>query len=107
VRSACAAVISDRKFWLADPGKPYNESCNADDGIPDRRLIWAARLPEHYVVHYESGGIAHSFHIIVVRFPSSGPRVVWRAAADEYKDYSTFVGALRRNQLFDYYDYKF
>jgi len=107
VRSACATVISDHKFALADPGKPYNESCGTDDRIPDRRLIWAARLPEHYVVHYESGGIAHSFHIMVVSFPSSRPRVVWRAAADEYKDYSTFVGALKRNQLFDYYDSKF
>jgi hypothetical protein len=107
VRSACATVISDRKFWLADPRKPYNEGCDADDRIPDRRLIWAARLQDRFVVHYESGGLAHSFHIIVVGIASSRPRVVWRAAAGEYKDYSTFVSALRRNRLFDYYDYKF
>jgi hypothetical protein len=101
-------VISDRKFWLADPGKPYNESCYADDRIPDRRLIWAAQLPDRFVVHYESGGIAHSFHIIVVPFPSSRPRVIWKAAAEDlYKDYAVFVSALKRDQLFDYYDYVF
>ena len=107
VRSACATIISDRKFWVADPGQPYNEGCDADDRIPDRRLIWAARLPDRVVVHYESGGYAHSFHIIVVDFPSSPPRIAWKAAADEYKDYGAFVRALKRNQLYDYYDYKF
>ena len=108
VRSACARVISEHKFWLADPGKPYNESdAGWDDRIPGRRLLWAAQLPDHFVVHYESGGIAHGFHIIVVGSPISRPHVVWRAAADEYRDCPTFVRALKRNQLFDYYDYVF
>jgi hypothetical protein len=107
VRSACATVISDHNFRLADPGKDYNEGCDADHRIPDRRLIWAAQLPDRFVVHYESGGRAHSFHIIVVSFPSSRPVVVWRAPANKYEDYSSFVAALRRNQLFDDTDYKF
>jgi len=107
VKTACAAVISDHRFWLADPGKSYNEACDSDDRIPDRRLIWAARLPEHLVLHYESGGRAHSFHIIVVRSTGSAARVVWRAAADEYKDYPAFIRALRRDKPDDTLDYMF
>ena len=107
VKTACAAVISDHRFWLADPGKPYNEACDSDDRIPDRRLIWAARLPEHLVLHYESGGRAHSFHVIVVRLTGSAARVVWRAAVDEYKDYPAFIRALRRDKPDDTLDYMF
>jgi hypothetical protein len=107
VKTACAAVISDHRFWLADPGKPYNEACDSDDRIADRRLIWAARLPEHLVLHYESGGRAHGFHVIVVRLTGSTARVVWRASADEYKDYPAFIRALKRGKPDDTLDYMF
>jgi hypothetical protein len=108
VKSACAAVMSDHRFQLADPGKPYNETdTDVDDRIPDRRLLWVARLPEHFVLHYESGGRAHSFHIIVVRSANSRAHVVGRAAADVYKDYSAFVRALKRNKPDDTLDYMF
>src|SRR5215471_14548835 len=40
VKSACAAVISDHRFWLAEPGKSYNETdVESDDKIPSRRLL--------------------------------------------------------------------
>jgi hypothetical protein len=107
VKTECAAVISDHRFWLAEPGKPFNEACDADDRIPDRRLIWAARLPEHLVLHYESGGRAHSFHVIVVRLTGSVARVVWRASADEYQDYPAFIRALRSGKPDDTLDYMF
>jgi hypothetical protein len=108
VKLACAAVISDHRFWLADPGKPYNETdAGWDNHIPGRRLLWAARLPEHFVLHYESGGIAHGFHLIVVRLAGADTRVVWRAAADKYKDYSAFLRALKRNKPDDTLDYMF
>ena len=108
VKSACASVISDHRFWLADPGKPFNATdVGPDDRIPNRRLLWAARLPEYFVVHYESGGFAHGFHVIVVRLDGARTRVVWRAAAAEYKDYSVFVRALKANKPDDTLDYMF
>jgi hypothetical protein len=108
VKEACATIISDHRFWLADPGKPFNVTdAGMDDRIPSRRLIWAAHLPDHFLVHYESGGIAHSFHVILVRFTGSSARVVWRAAASEYKDYSAFLRAPKQNKPDDTLDYMF
>jgi hypothetical protein len=108
VKSACAAVISEHRFWLADPGKPYNETdAEWDTRLPGRRLLWAARLPEHYVIHYESGGIAHGFHLIIVKSAGPHPRVVWRCVGPKYKDYSPFLGALKQNKPDDTLDYMF
>jgi hypothetical protein len=101
-------VISDHRFWLADPGMPYNETdAEWDFHIPGRRLLWTARLPNYYVIHYESGGIAHGFHLILVRYAGPHARVVWRAAAQKYKDYSAFLHALSHNKPDDTLDYMF
>jgi len=52
VKRACASVMADHHFWLAEPGKPYNETdVEWDFKIPRRRLIWAAHVPGYYVVH--------------------------------------------------------
>ncbi len=75
--AACATVISDHRFWMADPGKPFNVTdVGPDDRIPSRRLLWAAHLPDYFLLHYESGGIAHGFHVILVRVTGSSARVV-------------------------------
>jgi hypothetical protein len=53
-------------------------------------------------VHYESGGIAHSYHVLVVRVdhhPRSA-HVVWSAAAISMKSSDDFVHA-RRGSKFD------
>lgn len=108
VKTACATVISDHRFRLADPGKPFNVTdVGWDDRIPSRRLLWAAHLPDYFLVHYESGGIAHGFHVILVRVTGSSARVIWRAAASEYKDYSAFVRALKQNKPDDTFDNMF
>jgi hypothetical protein len=105
VRDACATVISDHRFWMADAGKPFNVTdVGPDDRIPSRRLIWAARLPERFLLHYESGGIAHGFHLILVRFTGSSAHVVWRAATTDYKDYALFLQALKQNKPDDTFD---
>jgi len=34
-------------------------------------LIWAVIIPGYVVIHYESGGYAHSFQVVVVAVDSS------------------------------------
>jgi hypothetical protein len=78
-----------------------------DPTLPGKRLIWAAIGGEYYVVHYERGGIDHSFHILVVKLTrdESKPKVVWRAVGGPLKDYTAFLDAVRSGKLDDRLDY--
>jgi len=70
-------------------------------GLPSRRVIWAARSKEFFVVHYEQGGFFHSYHIVVARFKpqASSYELGWRAEAPRLLQYSDFVVALKNNEL--------
>lgn len=82
---------------LAEPGQKWNATdAIIDPTLPGKRLIWAAVGNDYYVVHYERGGIAHTFHILVAKLTKndSKPKVVWRAIGGPLKDYAAFVDAL-------------
>jgi hypothetical protein len=78
-----------------------------DPTLPGKRLIWAAVGDDYYVVHYEHGGIAHSYHILVARLTKaqSKPKELWSAMGGPFKDYAAFVDALRNGKLDDRLDY--
>jgi hypothetical protein len=93
---------------LAEPGQNWNATCViTDPTLPGKRLIWAAIGGEYYIVHYERGGIAHSFHILLARLAKDDakPKLVWRAVGRQFKDYAAFVDALRSGKLDDRLDY--
>ena len=93
---------------LAGPGQNWNATdVVTDPTLPGKRLIWAAVGHEYYVVHYERGGVAHSFHILVAKFTKNDvkPKVVWRAVGHQLKDYAAFLDALRSGKLDDRLDY--
>lgn len=93
---------------LANPGEKWNATdVVTDPTLPGKRLIWAAVGGEYYVVHYERGGIAHSFHILVGRLAKNDakPKVLWRAVGGPLKDYAAFLIALRNGRLDDRLDY--
>ena len=65
---AVVALCVDDKGKLADPGQNWNATdAITDPTLPWKRLIWAAVGSDYYVVHYERGGIDHSFHILVAK----------------------------------------
>jgi hypothetical protein len=65
---AIVALCVDDKGKLADPGQNWNPTdAITDPTLPWKRLIWAAVGGDYYVVHYERGGIDHSFHILVAK----------------------------------------
>ncbi len=71
--------------------------------LPGKRLIWGAVGGDYYVVHYERGRIAHTFHILVAKLPKNGakPKVVWSAVGGPFKDYAAFLDALRSGKVDD------
>ena len=93
---------------LAEPGQKWNATCViTDPSLPGKRLIWAAAGGDYYVVHYERGGIDHSFHILVGKLIKNDaqPKVVWRAVGAPLKDYAAFLDALRNGKLHDSLDH--
>jgi hypothetical protein len=93
---------------LAEPGQNWNATdAITDPSLPGKRLIWAAVGGEYYVVHYERGGIAHTYHILVAKLTKGDakPKAVWRAIGGPLKDYAAFLDALRTGKLDDRLDY--
>ena len=93
---------------LAELGQNWNATdVITDPSLPGKRLIWAVVGGEYYVVHYERGGIAHTFHILVAKLGKNGakPTMVWRAVGGPLKDYTVFVDTLRSGKLDDRLDY--
>jgi hypothetical protein len=93
---------------LAEPGQKWNATdAITDPTLPGKRLIWAAVDGEYYVVHYERGGIAHTFHVLVATLTRNNtkPKVIWRGVGGPLKDYAAFLIALRNGKLDDRLDY--
>jgi hypothetical protein len=87
---------------LAEPGQKWNATdAIIDPTLPGKRLIWAAVGGEYYVVHYERGGIAHTFHVLVAKLTQNDakPKVVLGAVGGPLKDYAAFLVALRSGKF--------
>jgi hypothetical protein len=105
---AFVALCVDDKGRLADPGQNWNATdAITDPTLPWKRLVWAAEGSDYYVVHYERGGIDHSFHILVAKLAKNDakPKIIWSAVGGPLKDYAAFVEALRNGKLDDRLDY--
>jgi hypothetical protein len=103
-----AALCADINGRLAEPGARLEVSdALTDELLPRKRLIWAVHSGECYIVHYESGGRGHSFHVLMVTLatPKGKPQVVWRGIGGKLKDYAAFAAALRRGKLDDQLNY--
>jgi len=107
--AAVVALCAGDNNTMADPGQKWNATdAIIDPSLPGRRLIWAAVGGEYYVVHYERGGIAHTFHILVAKVTKDGAKAepVWRALGGPFKDYAAFLAELQGGKLDDRMDYE-
>src|SRR5262245_30987229 len=65
---AIVVLCAGDKNNLAEPSGKWNPTdVVVGPTLPSKRLIWAAKVGDYYVVHYERGGIAHTFHILVAK----------------------------------------
>ena len=105
---AVVTLCADHKGRMADPGQKWQVSdAIIDDRLPERRLIWAATDDDYYVVHYESGGFAHTYHILVARLKRGDEKAtfVWHGVGKPLKDFKAFAAAIANNKLDDELDY--
>ena len=106
--SSIVAVCAGDKNKLAEPGQKWNATdAIIDPTLPSKRLIWAAISGDYNVVHYERGGIAHTYHILVGNLANNDakPKVAWHAVGGPFKNYAAFLDALRSGKLNDRLDY--
>ena len=106
--AAILALFGGDNGSIAEPGQKWNATdAITDPTLPAKRLIWAAVGGDYYVVHYERGGIAHTFHILVTKLAKNDakPKVVCRGIAGPLKDYAAFLDALRNEKLDDRLNY--
>lgn len=106
---AVYALCADDRGRLANPGKQWEATdVIKDDKLPRKRLIWAVLDGDYYVVHYERGGRAHSFHVLIAQIEDGGtkPTFIWRGIArKQIEDLKEFLDAVARNRLDDRSDY--
>jgi hypothetical protein len=105
---AVFALCADSGGRLAEPGQKWEVTdFITDDKLPRKRLVWAVTDGDYYVVHYERGGYAHSFHVLVAKLKAgeSKPSFVWRGAGGQLKDFRAFLDAVASNKLGDTLDY--
>jgi hypothetical protein len=98
IPSEIVDCCGDGEHRVARPGERWaaTDALSASNALARRRLVWIARSPELAVVHFEQGGIAHTFHIVVLRRKSwpMANAIVWRASGPRVADYAQFAVAL-------------
>ena len=73
LRNGFAKVTREQKFELADPGKRYQETdVIIFPGLPRRRLVFAGSCGERWFIHYEKGGIGHSYEVLIFAADGKG-----------------------------------
>jgi hypothetical protein len=79
VKQAFAKITGEPSFALANPGQNYQVTDDDPDlTLPRRRLVFAGEAGNEWFVHYEKGGIGHSYSIVVFKVNSqSGFEFVW------------------------------
>lgn len=101
-----AALCADNNGRIADPGQKWEATdVIYDKNLPRKRLIWAETSKDYYVVHYEKGGYAHSFHVVLIKADKT-PKILWHVTGSKLNDFSEFKKALAENKLDDRLDYK-
>jgi hypothetical protein len=82
VKQAFATITGEPSFALANPGQKYQATdVVVERGLPRRRLVFAGVRGDEWFVHYELGGIGHSFCVLLFKVdPQSRLQFVWGGA---------------------------
>jgi hypothetical protein len=95
------AQCRDDNGKLAEPGAVWlagNFIWNA--ALPRHRLIWAVKAGRYHVVHFERGGFAHTYRVLVAQRGDDGAmQVRLRADSGRFEHYAHFVQALRTHRF--------
>lgn len=76
VREELQRMFGSTAMAIADPGERFQATdVITDPGLPIRRLSVAGCSQDHCLVYYERGGIAHTWHAVLLHWTPEGTRV--------------------------------
>jgi hypothetical protein len=88
---------ADAQGRLARPGEPWNSTDVVPPGSTraQRRLLWAVQGPQLTVIHYEQGGFAHTYHVVLLRRAPwmRGHATTWEMSTGRHADFAQFAQA--------------
>jgi len=65
LRTAFAMLTEEPEFALANPGEKYQSTdVMSRRKLPMRRMVIAGNCSGYWFIHYERGGIAHSYALV-------------------------------------------
>ena len=79
VKGGVAKITGEPSFALANPGQKYQVTdVVIDRSLPRRRLVFAGVRGGEWFVHYERGGIGHSYCVLLFKVdPQNRVQFVW------------------------------
>jgi hypothetical protein len=92
-KQAFAKITGESSFALANPGQKYQVTdVVVERGLPRRRLVFAGVRGDEWFIHYELGGIGHSYCVLLFKVDAANRvQFVWGGAGSH--------GAKNLNQL--------
>lgn len=81
VRDGLKALFKGSTLDLAEPGAPFQQTdVLVTPRLPARRLVAAGCAADHCVVHYERGGFAHIYYVVIFKVSNTGAVFEWGGA---------------------------
>jgi hypothetical protein len=98
------AAAREDSLDMAGPGEEYQVSdVVTRPGLHWRRLILGGVNGQRCFIHYENGGIAHSFHVVMIDM-GSPLKLLWHGALDSaHPDITSLRKSLRKASDGPYY----
>ena len=81
VREALEGLFGSGTLDIAEPGAEYQATdVVVKPKLPTRRLVAAGCSPDHCLVYYERGGIAHTWYVALFHWTPGATRLEWGGA---------------------------
>jgi len=83
LKKAFTVVTREQEFELANPGQKYQATDVIEEGhLTSRRFIFGGANGDKWFIHYEHGGIGHSYAVVVfAKTTQGGWEFLWGGVA--------------------------
>jgi len=102
-----AEIAKDPNLKIANPGEKFQVTdVIYEHGLPSRRLIFGGISKDYCLIHYEQGGYAHSYHVILFKLSAKSADFLWGGTHfNRIRDLSELRELIRANALDDSLSY--
>jgi hypothetical protein len=82
VRDSLQTLFGSQGLDIAEPGAEFQVTdVRGNPNLPIRRLVAAGCSPDHCLVYYERGGIAHTWQVALFHWTPAATRFEWGGTA--------------------------